>query len=71
MVSDFDNLSNIVNEIAAASRVQADFIQKIDASVSQIACITQQNSASSEEAAAASQELASQAYLLKEMVSNF
>jgi methyl-accepting chemotaxis protein len=71
MVTDFDNLSKIVNEIAAASQEQADFIQKIDGSVSQIASITQQNSASSEEAAAASQELASQADLLKEMVSNF
>jgi methyl-accepting chemotaxis protein len=71
IVSDFDAVSRLVDEIAGASGEQAESVRQISGGLLRIANITQQNSASSEEAAAASQELASLAEVLKNMVGDF
>lgn len=68
IVADFENVSNIINEIAQSSVKQAESIGEISTGVSQIANVIQSNSAATEETASASQELASQAEILKELV---
>ena len=70
IVSDFDNVSKIVDEIAAASLEQTESVEQISEGIAQISSITQSNSAVSEEAAAASQELAAQSDALVSMFSN-
>jgi methyl-accepting chemotaxis protein len=64
IVSDIENLSGIVEEIATDSTEQAMSIEQVVIGVSQIASIVQSNSVTSEQAAAASQELASQSEAL-------
>lgn len=54
-----------------ASNEQSMAIEQINESVSQVSRVVQSNAASSEECAAASEELSSQAALLKEMVFKF
>lgn len=61
----------IVDEICAASVVQLNQIEQIADSSDQISNVIQTNSATAEESAAASEELASQAALLKTLVSQF
>nr|AGS53418.1 methyl-accepting chemotaxis sensory transducer [uncultured bacterium contig00025] len=60
IVNDFDNVSNLVENIAKSSKNQADSISQIVVGISQIANVVQSNSASSEETAAASHILAEQ-----------
>lgn len=68
IVSDFEKVSKIIDEIAIATTEQADAISQVSVGVSQIAEVVQANSATSEEAAAASQELASQAETLQGLI---
>jgi len=63
--------SDIVTEIAHASTEQAEGIKQITAGVGQIDDVTQQNTASAEETAAASAELRNQAANLKGLVQHF
>ncbi|MDE7192494.1 MAG: hypothetical protein K2O14_00855, partial [Oscillospiraceae bacterium] len=60
-----------IGVIADAVRDEAEAITQINQSVGQIADVTQTNTASSEEAAAVSAELFSQARLLQEQISSF
>ena len=62
---------NIVNEIAKASNYQATAIAQIDQAVEQVSQVVQNNSATSEECAAASVELSNQAGKVKELVSTY
>lgn len=59
----------IINQISEASERQADEIRQITVGIDQISSVVQSNSATSEESAAASQELSSQAQVLKDLVS--
>jgi methyl-accepting chemotaxis protein len=70
IISEFDNVSNIINKIALATSEQADSIGQINISIEQIDKITQENSATSQETAAASQELVGQAEALNGIVGN-
>ena len=63
--------TEIVSEIAAASNEQATGITQINQGVVQVSQITQSNTATAEQGAAASEELSSQAQLLKSMVGRF
>jgi methyl-accepting chemotaxis protein len=63
--------SVLVGEIANASNEQASGITQVNLGVNQIAQVTQTNTATAEESAASSQELAGQAEMLKEMVERF
>ena len=61
----------INNKIADSSRQAADSIVKVTVGVDQISNVVQTNSATSEQSAAASEELSSQANMLKELVKKF
>lgn len=63
--------TDIVGEIAAASNDQATGISQANQGVVQISQVVQMNSATSQQSAAASQELTSQADTLNEMVKRF
>lgn len=58
----------IVTEIADASNYQATAIAQIDQAIDQVSQVVQTNSATSEECAAASQELANQASRVRELI---
>ncbi|MCI8580356.1 MAG: HAMP domain-containing protein [Dorea sp.] len=60
-----------VTEISKASVKQADSIGGISEGISQISSVVQTNSASSEESAAASEELSSQSQVLRDLLSKF
>lgn len=62
---------DIVGEIRTASDVQLEQVETVSISSRQISEVIQTNSATSEESAASSEELASQAQVLKELVSQF
>lgn len=64
-------VTDLIGEIAAASKEQTGGIGEINQGLSQLEQVTQQNSATSEESAAASEELSSQALHLKSMIAKF
>ena len=61
----------VVDKIASASKYQSDSISQITAEVEQISDIVQSNSATSQELAAASEELSTQAQILDSLISQF
>ena len=61
----------MMDEISEVSVQQADAIMQVRRSMDLISDIVQGNSASSEESAAASEELSAQAQMLKELVEQF
>ncbi len=61
----------LLNGISIASGEQASGIAQINKGIEQLSQVVQTNSATAEEGAAASQELSSQAELLKSMIGNF
>lgn len=63
--------SDIIGNIAISSNEQASNIAQINAGIDQVAQVVQHNSATSEESAAASEELSSQAEMLKELINWF
>ena len=71
IVGDVSRVSDLVSEIAVASREQAEGISQINQGLGQIEQVTQQNTASAEECAAASEELSSQAEQLRQMLGRF
>ena len=60
-----------IDDIAKVSKEQANAISQINTGIDQIASVVQTNSATAEQSAAASEELSSQANVVKEMVGNF
>jgi len=71
IVTDVNEVSSIIGNIATASKEQAEAISQISQGLSQISDVTQNNSAVSEETAAASEELNSQAEVLRQLVAFF
>ena len=71
IVEGIEGAANIVGNIAVASNEQASGIAQVNLGIEQVSQVVQNNSATAEESAAASEELSSQAELLKEMVSRF
>ncbi len=63
--------TEMMDSIAKASKEQADAISQITVGIDQISSVVQTNSATSEESAAASEELSSQAQIMKELVRRF
>ena len=61
----------LLGEIAAASNEQATGIAQVNQGINLVAQVTQTNTATAEQSAAASEELASQADILKSMVKRF
>jgi len=71
IVTSVTKVTDLVGEIAAASNEQAQGISQTNLALGQIDQVTQQNTASAEESAAASEELSGQAMHMKEMMSRF
>jgi len=71
IVEGVTQVTNLVGEIATASNEQALGINQVNQGILQVSDVVQANFATSEESAAASEELSSQAELLREQVSQF
>ena len=71
IVAGIEKVTTLIGNIADASNEQASGIAQIDTGVEQVAHVIQQNSATAEESAAASEELSGQAELLKQLVDTF
>lgn len=63
--------TTMMDSIAKASKEQAEAITQITVGIDQISSVVQTNSATAEESAAASEELSSQAQILKDLVRKF
>ena len=64
-------VTDLISEIASASKEQAQGIEQINEGLGQVDQVTQQNSASSEELAAASEEMSSQSEVVRQMLARF
>ncbi len=71
VVAGAENVTSDIRKISDASQEQELAINTIRDGISQISTVVQSNSATSEESAAASEELASQAQLLKRLIGSF
>ncbi len=71
IINDIDSVSQLINDIYATAKEQTEGVSEISVGIGQISEVVQRNSSTSEEAAAAAQELNSQSELLSQMVSNF
>ena len=71
IVEGIEKSASLVGDIAEASNEQATGIAQINKGIEQVSQVTQNNSATAEQSAAASEELSGQAELLKEMVGRF
>jgi len=71
IVSGINESSEIMSEIARASKAQSTGIAQINSSIDQVATVVQQNSATAEESAAASEELSGQASTLDGLIAQF
>lgn len=71
IVNGVKQVTDLVADIAVASNDQATAIAQINQGITQVADVIQMNTAISEESAAASQQLASQAELLKDRIARF
>lgn len=71
IVSGATKVTDLISEIAAASKEQAQGIGQINQGLSQVDQVTQQNTASAEQSASAGEELSGQAMQLKSMLGRF
>ncbi|WP_303867848.1 methyl-accepting chemotaxis protein [Acetobacterium wieringae] len=71
IVAGITQVNDLIGNIAEASNEQATGIAQINLGVEQVAQVVQQNSATAEESAAASEELSGQSILLKQMIDQF
>jgi methyl-accepting chemotaxis protein len=71
IVKGVGEVAKIVSDISVASSEQATAITQINEGINQISIVTQGNTATAEQSAAASEEMTSQAQVLEEMVDRF
>ncbi|MCT4583306.1 MAG: methyl-accepting chemotaxis protein [Peptostreptococcaceae bacterium] len=71
IVEGINKTTNLVSEISDFSNNQAVGIEQINDAINQVSQVVQNNTAISQESASASEQLSSQADLLKEMVEKF
>ncbi|TYO98906.1 methyl-accepting chemotaxis protein [Geothermobacter ehrlichii] len=71
IVTRITEVSNLLDEVSCASNEQAEGIVQVNEGLNQIDKVTQINTASAEQSAATSEELASQAAHLRQMLSQF
>jgi methyl-accepting chemotaxis protein len=71
IVTSVKKVTDIVAEIAAASREQSSGIEQVNKAVMQMDASTQQNAALVEQAAAASQAIVDQAHALNAMIAHY
>ena len=68
IVEKAEHVTRLVNDIAQASNAQATAVMQTTMGIEQISSVVQNNSATAEESAAASEELSGQALMLKEVI---
>ena len=71
LVPSIRKTTDLVQEVAAASREQASGVGQINRAMSQVDQVTQRNASASEELAATAEEMASQAEALAQLISFF
>ncbi|MGN1339764.1 MAG: methyl-accepting chemotaxis protein [Oscillospiraceae bacterium] len=71
IVTETDDTAKVIDQIAAASQIQADSVKQILVGMDQISNSVQMTSGSSAECAASAEELSGQAKVLLELVQNF
>ncbi len=71
IVSSITQVTELVGDIAAASKEQSQGIEQVNQGLSQIDMVTQRNTASAEESASAAEELADQAEKLQRLLLRF
>ncbi|MCL2199960.1 MAG: methyl-accepting chemotaxis protein [Defluviitaleaceae bacterium] len=71
IVGDVSKVSDIISQISDASEIQALAISQVTQGLTQITDVVQDNSATSQQSAAAAQQLTSQSEVLKEMTGVF
>jgi len=71
IVSQINDISVLIEDVAKASTEQLISIEQINSGVAQIAIVTQSNTATSEESASVSEELSSQTETFRNMVEEF
>ncbi len=71
IIENIISTTSLISGISTATNEQAYVLSQVSLGIDQISSVVQLNSAISEESATASQELLSQANVLKEIVSNF
>ena len=71
IVSGINESNRLVIEIAKSSEEQTTGIDQINIGIDQVAQVVQQNSATAEQSAAASQEMSSQSTMLQDLIAQF
>jgi len=71
ITNSINNIGNLIGKINAATKEQAEGIEQVNISVTEVNEVTQKNASNSEESASAAQELSSQAESLADMVDSF
>ena len=71
IVANIEQIVGLISNIAEASNDQATAITQIDQALGQVSQVVQSNSATSEQCAAASEELSNQAMRLRELIAKF
>ncbi len=71
VVADTTEIVESIGQIADASKVQAESVAEVQSQIGQISSVVQSNSATSEQSAATSQELSSQASVLRDLIDKF
>lgn len=71
IVESIDKIVALINSIAIASKDQATVVNQIDQAIGQVSSVVQTNSATSEQCAAASEELSNHAATLRRLVANY
>ena len=71
IVANIEQIVELISNIAEASNDQATAITQIDQALGQVSEVVQSNSATSEQCAAASEELSNQAMRLRELIAKF
>ena len=71
IVAGINRNAEIIVKIEESSKEQANEIMMINAGIDQVAQVVQQNSATAEESAAASEEMSGQSSLLQQLISQF
>jgi len=71
IVSGINESSQLISEIARASEEQSLGISQINTGIDQVAQVVQNNSATAQQSAAASEQMSSQSIMLEELISRF
>lgn len=71
IVEGINGAAQLVTDIAQNAQAQASAIAQINIGIDQVAQVVQQNSATAQESAAASQEMSSQSAVLQELIGQF